>query len=173
MPRQAITRIAVALVAALGAIWVAAAAGQEPPAPETAHQETAMPQTATGTFEIELTPQAPDEGDDSGVGRMRLDKTFHGDLEGTSLGQMLAFRSPVEGSAGYVAIERVEGTLHGRRGSFVLQHRGVMAHGEQELRITVVPDSAGGELAGLAGSMDIEIADGRHSYRFEYTLGES
>jgi hypothetical protein len=122
---------------------------------------------ATGTFEVKLTPQAA-EGD--GPGRMLIDKQFHGDLDGRSIGQMLAHRTEVAGSAGYVAMEKVTGTLHGRAGSFVLQHSGAMNRGVAELSVTVVSDSGTGELAGLAGKMAIAIAEGKHSYEFEYTL---
>jgi len=101
---------------------------------------------------------------------MSIDKQFHGDLEGTSKGEMLTAGTGVKGSAGYVAIERVSGTLNGRSGTFVLQHSGTMTHGEPHLTITVVPDSGTGELAGLAGTMSILIAGGNHSYDFEYTL---
>ncbi len=107
------------------------------------------------------------------LGRMSIDKQFHGDLEATSKGQMLTAGTTVTGSAGYVAIEYVSGTLHGRRGTFVLQHSGTMTRGAPQLSITVVPDSATGELAGLAGQMAIVIADGKHSYDFEYTLAEA
>lgn len=127
---------------------------------------------AAGPFDVKLTPMQPDE--DSGgsnVGRMALDKQFHGDLEATSKGQMLAIRTDVEGSAGYVAMERVTGTLHGRPGTFALQHSGTMTRGAPHLSVTVVPDSATGELVGLRGKMDIQIAPGgKHSYEFEYTL---
>lgn len=99
-----------------------------------------------------------------------MDKRFHGDLEATSKGEMLTAGTSVEGSAGYVAIERVSGTLHGRRGTFVLQHSGTMTRGAPQLTITVVPDSGTNELVGLAGRMVITIADGKHSYDFEYTL---
>jgi hypothetical protein len=102
---------------------------------------------------------------------MLIDKRFGGDLKGTSRGQMLAFRSSVEGSAGYVALEHVEGTLAGRVGSFVLQHSGTMERGAQQLSVTVVPDSGTGELSGLAGRMSIAVAEGKHSYEFDYTLG--
>jgi hypothetical protein len=102
---------------------------------------------------------------------MLLDKQFHGDLEGTSQGQMLAASGNVEGSAGYVAIEQVSGTLQGRTGTFVLQHSGTMTRGKPHLTVTVVPDSGTGQLVGLAGTMDIQIADGKHSYAFDYTLG--
>jgi hypothetical protein len=104
---------------------------------------------------------------------MSIDKQFHGDLRATSKGEMLTAGTGVEGSAGYVAIEQVDGTLHGRSGTFVLQHSGTMARGVPQLTITVVPDSGTGELAGLAGKMTIEIADGRHSYDLEYTLAEA
>lgn len=104
---------------------------------------------------------------------MSLDKQFHGDLEGTSKGQMLTAGTAVKDSAGYVAIERVDGTLKGQRGSFVLQHSGTMTRGAPQLVITVVPDSGTGQLVGLAGKMTILIADGKHSYEFEYTLPEA
>ena len=107
------------------------------------------------------------------LGRMSIDKQFHGDLEGTSRGQMLTAGTAVTGSAGYVAIEHVSGTLHGRGGTFVLQHSGTMTRGAPQLSITVVPDSGTGELVGLAGQMAIVIADGKHSYDFEYTIAET
>ena len=125
---------------------------------------------ATGPFDVKVVPQPP--GEDAVLGRMSIDKTLHGDLEGTSKGQMLAFRSPVQGSAGYVAMEQVTGTLHGKSGTFVLQHGGIMTRGVGQLTVTVVPDSGTGELAGLSGAMEIEIADGKHSYRFDYTLSD-
>ena len=114
-----------------------------------------------------------DPAETASVGRMSIDKQFHGDLEAHSKGQMLAFSSSVKGSAGYVAMERVTGTLHGRTGSFVLQHTGTMTRGTPSLTITVVPDSGTDQLAGLTGKMDIIIADGKHSYDFEYALPES
>lgn len=118
-----------------------------------------------------MTPQAEaDAADGSTLGRMALDKSYAGDLAGTGKGAMLSALTSVQGSAGYVAIERVSGTLHGRRGSFVLQHGGVMTRGARQLAITVVPDSGSGELAGLAGRMDIQIADGKHYYTFDYEL---
>ena len=122
---------------------------------------------ASGTFEVKLTPQPAGE---SPLGRMAIDKRFSGGIEGTSRGEMLAAMTAVEGSAGYVALERVEGTLDGRGGTFVLQHSGTMERGAQRLSIAVVPDSGTGELAGLTGSMSLEIAAGVHSYRFEYAL---
>jgi hypothetical protein len=136
-------------------------------------QEPAMTMRASGTFDVTLTPQAQGEnGGDPTVGRMSIDKQFHGDLKATSKGQMLATITDVEGSAGYVAIERVSGTLHGRNGAFSLQHSGVMTRGVQQLTITVVPDSGASELAGLAGKMTINIAGEEHFYDFEYTFAE-
>ena len=125
---------------------------------------------AAGTFDVKVIPQAPDAGTDASVGRLLLDKRFHGDLEATSQGQMLTAGTEVEGSAGYVAIERVSGTLNGRRGTFALQHSGTMTRGAPGLTIRVVPDSATGELAGLSGKMSITIVDGAHSYDFEYAI---
>ena len=128
-----------------------------------------MTTRATGTFEVKLTPQ--DDGPDAPVGRMSLDKQFHGDLAGTSRGQMLMSSSPsVNGSAGYVAIEKVTATLNGHHGTFYLQHSGTMTRGVGELTITVIPDSGTDELAGLQGKMTIIIAGGKHSYEFEYEL---
>jgi hypothetical protein len=125
---------------------------------------------ASGTFEVKLKPQATD---DATLGRMSIDKQFHGDLEATSKGEMLSAGTSVKGSAGYVAIERVSGTLRGRSGSFVLQHSGTMTRGVPQLSVTVVPDSGAGELAGLTGKMAINIVDGKHFYDFEFTLPEA
>lgn len=127
---------------------------------------------ASGTFEVKLTPQGTDNKE-AVVGRMSIDKQFQGDIEGTSKGEMLSAMTSVKGSAGYVAIEQVSGTLHGHRGTFVLQHTGTMNRGAPQLNITVVPDSGTGELVGLTGEMTIVIADGKHSYDFEYILAES
>jgi hypothetical protein len=126
---------------------------------------------ARGTFEVKLTPQANDDAG-PGLGRLILDKKFQGDLEATSQGQMLSAGTAVQGSAGYVALERVSGTLRGRAGTFVLQHNGLMDRGKPQLTIVVVPDSGTDGLAGLQGTMGITIADGQHSYDFEYTLPE-
>ncbi len=125
---------------------------------------------ASGSFDVKLTQQPPEAGADPAMARMRLDKQFHGDLEAVSHGQMLSVGTDVKGSAGYVAVERVTGTLHGRSGSFALQHSGTMNRGAPQLGITVVPDSGTGQLTGLAGSMAIIIADGKHSYQFDYSL---
>ena len=130
-----------------------------------------MSQKAAGPFDVRLT-QRPAEAD-SPIGRMTIDKHFHGDLEGSSQGQMLSVGTAVAGSAGYVAMERFTGTLHGRRGSFVLQHYATMSRGKPELRIAVVPDSGEGELAGLSGKMNIVIEGKKHSYDFEYELSRA
>lgn len=130
-----------------------------------------MATRARGTFDVKLNSQSTEGyAGDGTLGRLTIDKQFHGDLEATSKGQMLSAGTDVKGSAGYVAIERVTGTLHGRSGSFILQHTGTMTRGTPHLSITVVPDSGTGELAGVAGTMAIDIADGKHSYVFEYTL---
>lgn len=128
---------------------------------------------AIGTFEVKLVPQTDDKNSDAALGRMTIDKQFHGDLEGTSKGQMLTGMTEVKGSAGYVAIEKVSGTLKGRTGTFILQHTGTMNRGVPQLTITVVPDSGTGQLAGLAGNFIVKINEGKHSYEFEYTLPES
>lgn len=142
-----------------------------PASPEAPRTETAMTSHASGTFEVKLTPEATEEGaEGSTLGRYSLDKRFHGDLEGTSKGEMLSAGTATQGSAGYVAIERINGTLAGRSGTFVLQHSGIMTRGEGKLTVTVVPDSGTGELAGIAGAMAIDIRDGKHFYRLDYTL---
>ncbi len=129
-----------------------------------------MTTNARGTFEVKMTPQSPDEGSSTSIGRMLLDKQFQGDLKGTSKGQMLAISTETQGSAGYVAMEQVTGTLHGRAGSFALQHSGTMDRGTPQLTITVVPDSGTDQLKGIAGKMMIIIEPGKHSYEFDYTL---
>ena len=130
-----------------------------------------MTARATGTFDVKVTPQPPDAYTEGGtLGRLTIDKQFHGDLDAASKGQMLSGGTAVKGSAGYVAIERVSGTLAGRRGTFILQHSGTMARGVPQLTITVVPDSGTEELAGLAGAMTIDTAGGGHAYQFTYTL---
>lgn len=124
---------------------------------------------ATGGFEVKLLPQALADAD-SGLGRMSIDKVFSGDLQGTSKGEMLSALTAVKGSAGYVAIERVTGTLQGRSGSFMLQHLGTMNRGAPSLTVLVVPDSGTEGLTGIAGSLSINIADGKHFYTLDYTL---
>jgi hypothetical protein len=147
--------------------------GQSQPAAAPASaKEKVVTSRASGTFDVKLTPQAAEEGD-AGLGRMSIEKQFHGDLEGTSKGFMLSSAATVvKGSGGYVAMERVTGTLKGRAGSFVLQHSGTMTRGTPQLSVTVVPDSGSGGFEGLAGTMTIKIDAGKHSYEFEYTLPE-
>lgn len=126
---------------------------------------------ASGPFEVKLAPQGASAGiEAANLGRMTIDKQFHGDLEAHSLGEMIAAGTEVPGSAGYVAMERVSGRLHGREGSFVLQHSATMDRGKPQLSVSVVPDSGTGGLAGLSGTMDIQIDNGRHTYTFDYSL---
>jgi len=126
---------------------------------------------AKGTFEVTLPSQPVAPGTEAAqLGRKAIHKTFQGDLQATSLGEMLAAGTATLGSAGYVAMERVEGTLAGRRGSFVLMHFGVMDKGQPSLTIRVVPDSGTGELVGLGGAMNIDIRDGQHFYQLDWQL---
>ena len=127
---------------------------------------------ASGPFEVKLKPEETSEvAKGTALGRMSIDKRFRGGLEATSKGEMLAVQTSVKGSAGYVAIEQVSGTLDGRAGTFVLQHNGTMSRGEPRMEISVVPDSGTGDLAGITGTMTIDFTpDGEHSYRFDYTL---
>jgi Protein of unknown function (DUF3224) len=125
-----------------------------------------MTQTARGTFEVTITPAE----DDRGVGRMLIAKTWTGDLAGEGHGQMLSAGDPTTGSAGYVAVEVVRGSLHGRRGSFAFAQHGVMRPGEQRLTYAVVPGSGTDDLAGIEGTLDLTIDGGSHSYAFTYTL---
>src|SRR5262249_52111885 len=137
-------------------------------------EKSRVTQHASGTFDVKIAPpQKPgsEVAQAANFTRMTIDKVFHGDLEGTSKGEMIAAQTEIKGSAGYVAMERVTGTLKGRKGSFVLQHSGTMNKGTPSLSVTVVPDSGTDELKGLAGKLDIIIApDGKHSYEFAYTL---
>ena len=130
-----------------------------------------MSNSGRGTFEIRLDREPPyDVAGGVSLGRAAFEKQFQGDLVGSSTGQMLSALTEVKGSAGYVALERIMGTLHGRTGSFVVQHQGRMTRGAQELTIQVVPDSGTGELKGISGRMTIEIVEGRHFYTIEYLL---
>lgn len=169
-------RAAPVVTVALGMLLLMASlTPAETPAPKT--PPAAAPSGALharGTFDVKLTPQgADDTRDGATTGRMTADKQYHGDLEGTGQGEMLSALADVKGSGSYVAIERVSGTLNGRKGTFVLAHSGTMTRGAQQLNITVVPDSGTGELAGLTGKMAIEITGGQHKYDFEYVLSEA
>jgi len=133
-----------------------------------------MTRHAEGTFDVKNTPLPPDDATTgTPIGRFALDKQFHGDIEAASKGEMLAAGDPSKGTAGYVAIEHITGTLQGHTGSFALQHLGTMEQGKFNLTVTVVPGSGTGDLTGIAGSMTIIIAAGKHSYTFDYTLPES
>jgi len=131
-----------------------------------------MPTHAGGTFDVKIIPQTPDnkEAQSANIARMSIDKQFHGDLQGVSNGEMLAVRSESLTSGGYVAIERITGTLHGQTGSFALQHSGAMSGGAQQLTITVVPDSGTDKLTGITGKMIIKIENKQHFYEFDYAL---
>lgn len=166
---------AVVLVGCLCAGYDSAAYPQQPTRVPGAIQKGAVVTTrASGTFDVKVTPQAStDSADGAAIGRMSIDKRFRGDLEGTSKGEMLTAGTAVKDSAGYVAIEWVSATLRGRSGTFALQHSGTMTRGVPQLTITVVPDSGTGQLVSLAGKLAIQIADGKHSYDFEYTLAQT
>ncbi len=131
-----------------------------------------MTSHAKGPFDVKMSPQPwSDSSTDHALGRFLLDKQYHGDLEASSTGQMLSFGTGEKGTSGvYVAIEKVTGKLQGREGSFALYHTGIMNKGLPTLSISVVPDSGSGDLTGLAGDMTIQIAEGKHSYDFSYTL---
>jgi len=145
-----------------------------PPKSAAASQkEKTLTMHAKGPFDVKLAPQTSPDLPQDVLSRMSIDKQFHGDLEGTSKGEMLIGGTDVKGSAGYVAMEQVTGKLNGRSGSFILQHSATMNRGVPQLSITVVPDSGTGQLAGLTGSMNIIITDGKHAYDFEYTLPEA
>ncbi len=126
----------------------------------------------TGEFEVNLQPLDSFAKGSDGItlGRMSIDKTFRGDLVAKSQGEMLRVVTKVNGSAGYVAIEQVKGTLQGHSGTFVLQHFGITSHGQDRLILEVVPDSGTGQLANLSGKMSIRFEDGKHTYEFDYAL---
>ena len=137
-------------------------------------QEIRVTKHASGTFEVKVVPQAADDqSKPAAVSRMTIDKQFDGGLNGTSRVEMLTAGTDVKGSAVYVAIEQFTGTLAGHKGSFLLHHTGIMTRGAPQLTVSVVPDSGTGQLVGLTGTMNIIIADGKHSYDLEYTLPES
>lgn len=130
-------------------------------------------QQAKGTFDVKRTGQSTidDAGEGAGMARIRLEKTFHGALDATSVVEMMSVGTAVQGSAAYVALEHVVGRLEGRSGAFALQHNGTMTRGAPTLSVSVVPDSGTGELQGLAGTLAIDIVDGQHYYTFDFTLG--
>ncbi len=137
----------------------------------TAQKENPMATHASGTFEVKVAPQTANEFETSvGLARYALDKELHGELEGTSKGEMLATNTEVKGSAAYVALEKVTATLNGRAGTFILQHSASMTSSSQQMLITVVPDSGTDQLIGLTGKFIIKIVDKRHFYEFDYAL---
>ncbi len=130
-----------------------------------------MTTRASGIFDVTIRPLSVEfGGDDAPLARMSIDKRFHGDLDATSKGEMLSAGSPTQGSAGYVAIEKVTGRLHGREGTFTLQHSATINRGVPSLSVTVIPDSGTGALAGISGSLNIIIENKQHSYTFDYAL---
>lgn len=140
---------------------------------KTQQNTKSMTKLAKGTFEVKVTPLAAKENvGEPTISRLSLDKTFDGDLTGTSKGQMLGIGTDVEGSGGYVAAERVNGTLEGKKGTFALQHTGTMQGKNYEMLITVVPDSGTGELVGITGKLKIIIENGKHFYEFEFSFAK-
>ena len=161
-------RKCIALFAAFAALTISTAGAQSP---SPTSSRPLMNKIAKGTFVVKLLPLTVEgQAEGTKLGRMSIDKTISGDLVATSVGQMLSAMSEFKGSAGYVAIERVDGTLNGRKGTFVLQHSGTMNRGAPSLSVAVVPDSGTGELVGLIGDFKINIAEGKHSYEFSYSL---
>jgi hypothetical protein len=156
-------------VLACAALLLSAVASAQSPAPT--FQRVPVTQIAKGEFVVKMQPLAMEgQSEGSKLGRNSIDKTISGGLVATTAGQMLSAMTDVKGSAGYVAIERVDGALHGKKGTFVLQHTGTMNRGAPGLSVTVVPDSGTGDLAGLSGDFKIIIANGKHSYEFTYSL---
>lgn len=166
MYRHTIISTTLLLIALLSTVF-----SQNPPPPA---QKGTMTKHATGPFEVKITPQPADDKSETPLGRMTIDKQLHGDLEGTSHGEMLTAGTTEKNSGGYVAVERVNGTLNGKSGSFILQHSATMNRGVPNLLITIVPDSGTGQLKGISGTFNVIIAkDGKHSYDLEYLLPET
>lgn len=125
--------------------------------------------TARGTIDVTMEAEPPFlEQDGIKLQRTAVRKEFSGDMVGTSEAQMVAAYTATPGSAGYVSIEHFTGSVDGKSGSFVLQHHGLMAKGEAELTVTIVPDSGTGDLNGISGTLEIDNDDGGHSYVLEY-----
>ncbi len=165
MPIRGTPLLALAVVPALVAAFAVAQSDPDP-----RFREAPMSVVATGTFEVKLAPLPAYGSTPGSPGRMSIDKVFRGDLEATSQGEMLAAMTATQGSAGYVAIERVAGTLHGKTGTFVLQHSSTMTRGVPTQSVSVIPDSGTDGLTGLAGRMTIIIRDGKHFYEFEHAI---
>jgi Protein of unknown function (DUF3224) len=171
-------RSATATIASLGLLLGAgllAYAETHPRISSANQKEPVMTKHASGTFEVKIAPQKPDSqvAESANLGRMTIDKQLHGDLEGTSKGEMLSAMSKVEGSGAYVALERVTATLHGRSGTFLFQHGGTMTRGVPHLSVSVVPDSGTDQLEGITGNMAIKIEAGKHFYEFDYALPDA
>ena len=164
MPQTFLAGVAAALC-----LTIAPGAHHSPEA--TADKESQKMIRAAGTFDVTLTPQPLADPSDPLLGRFSIEKQFQGDLAGASRAEMLSARTSIENSAGYVAIEKVTGTLGGKKGSFVLQHSGTMNRGTQNLEVTVVPDSGTGELVGITGTMSIRIEGSKHYYELLYSIG--
>ena len=144
---------------------------EQAPGIESDIKDGLMSMHAEGTFDVKTSPLSTDEATNgTAIGRYGLDKQFHGELEATSKGEMLGAGCPATGTAGYVAIEQVTGTLNGRTGSFALQHFGTMEDNKFDLTVKVVPGSGSGELTGISGAMQIIISNGKHTWKFDYTL---
>jgi hypothetical protein len=164
-------RSVIAVVTIVAALFAAATAAADSVSPAPRSEETSMQEHVSGRFDVKLIPQQ-DNDDPSGIARLLLDKTFHGALAATSRGQMLAIRAANGTSGGYVAMEKVSGTLQGRTGSFHLQHYGLAVRGVNTLTLQVVPDSGTEQLEGLSGTMKIVIKEGgEHFYEFDFALG--
>jgi hypothetical protein len=168
-------RIAIGLasICLCACLCVPVLARSQAPAANLPQKGTSVSLHASGTFDVKISPLPPEDSTGgAAIGRYSIDKQFHGDLEGISKGLMLSAGDPSTGTAGYVAMEYVTGTLHGRSGSFALQHMGTMDGGKFNLKVIAAPGSGKGELAGIDGTMTITIAAGKHSYEFDYTLPE-
>lgn len=152
----------------VGLAGIAHAQVRGKPAPVAARKDRAM--RASGTFDVEIKPLDFHSAKEPSLGRMAIAKQIHGELTGTSVGEMLTAGTDTKGSGAYVAVERVTGSVGGRAGSFSMHHVGVMTRGEPSLVIHIVPDSGTGQLAGIAGTFTIHIAAGKHSYDLDYTL---
>jgi len=163
----------ISILALSSLLLASACAFAQSAAAPSAQKETVVTKHASGPFDVKVTPQPTSDKSETALGRYTLDKQYHGDLEATGTGEMLTAGTPVKGSGAYVAIEKVSGSLQGRSGSFVLQHTGTMTNNQPQLTVTVVPDSGTGQLAGISGKMTINMAAGKHSYDFEYTLPET
>ena len=168
-----ISRIGILALSSLALAATCASAQTPSSAAPSAQKASVVTKHASGPFDVKVTPQPTSDKSETPLGRYTLDKQYHGDLEATGAGEMLTAGTPVKGSGGYVAIEKVTGTLQGHSGSFVLQHTGTMTNNQPQLSVTVVPDSGTGQLVGITGKMIINMAGGKHSYDFEYTLPET